>query len=212
MGECQSAAEAGHKRCCRGETPQNPFPAAGEGSGRPAWPLHSPLPPPINPTPQPPCRYFGDPSLPVIYGECGSYKPRNMDGLESVVFAMGGGGILLSHAAMELLAPHFETCREKYNKLYYSDARVAACLQVEAGVPDVVQCRERPRAWKDAFSAKPIEDIAKERSGRVISIHEKNNTRAAIINSFVNRPGWGYKHESPHVEWKDIRTEVLTKF
>lgn len=64
-----------------------------------------------------------DPGKAEIHGYCSSVGTRFTRGKGKLNFVIGGGGTLMSNAAMKLLLPHIETCRMKYNYLRFGDSR-----------------------------------------------------------------------------------------
>jgi hypothetical protein len=72
---------------------------------------------------------------PLMIGKCATFD----DELEGLVqFDVGGAGILINRALMSALRPQFTTCRKRFNPMYYSDARIGACVSIVLNQSDAV--------------------------------------------------------------------------
>ena len=132
-----------------------------------------------------------DPSEAVLLGKCAVYQ----DSVEGrILFVVGVGGILMSRALMLALEPHFPACRRRYNRVFFADARVGACVSHTLNQSSAV-CRYNTapdgdvvaggRRW--SFTNRNVRIEAAEHAPQdlVVSMHEKAPSRTRLLNRYV---------------------------
>lgn len=125
---------------------------------------------------------------PLMVGKCASF----IDIAEGVIkFGVGGSGILMNRALMTALQPHFSTCRRRFNRMYYSDARIGACVSLVLNQSGTIcpskdwQVRAGGRLWSFTNRNARLESQHQSPDALVVSMHEKSPTRIRLLNRYV---------------------------
>ncbi|KAJ3196748.1 hypothetical protein HK101_007870 [Irineochytrium annulatum] len=74
-----------------------------------------------------------NPDDPLYLGYYTELASNDEDHGSLVNMAFGGGGVVLSRKAMEIIAPHMNTCEHRYKDIFGGDERLALCL-LEHGI------------------------------------------------------------------------------
>ena len=142
---------------------------------------------------------------PLMIGKCASFQ----DAIEgSIEFNVGGSGILMNRALVSALTPHFTECRKRFNTLYFSDARVGACVTLMLNRSDAVcpcsgphyGCAAGGRLWSFTNRNARLESQQQPPDALIVSMHEKSPSRIKMLNRYVKQ----ITERGVDVTWREI--------
>jgi len=117
-----------------------------------------------------------------LKGKCVGYK-ESKRGL-GINFVVGGAGILMSRALVNSMKPFFSECRREWSDLYYSDARVGACMRYTMNRTGTNMCAGRAWSFTNGDVLKEVSKQPPE--AKIITMHEKCPKRISLLNEWVH--------------------------
>jgi hypothetical protein len=125
---------------------------------------------------------------PVMLGKCAFYEDEEEG---RISFNVGGAGILMNRALMSALRPVFDECRRRFNRVYFSDARIGACVSHRANISDAA-CPGKGQLivvggqiWSFTNRGVRVESKNQPPNALIVSMHEKSPSRIRRLNSYV---------------------------
>ena len=114
-----------------------------------------------------------------------------------IYFAVGGGGILMSHTLLRKMAPNVAYCRSKYAQVPYGDARIGACVNHSLNRPWGRRESCLPRGFSFSNGELSQELTTQPPDDFIISLHMKD----PILLQHLNKAAMSLKS---NLTWREL--------